>query len=200
MGWRQDKLFCEKYIKIVKILILLFLLAALAVVVQMQYISYLSGLKEQNNEYAATIKAQNIVIDRLEDKEAKYLEELAAINESNKNFEANGKTFIGKVTAYTPFAESTGKSPGHPAFGITRSGWPVGYGVCAVDTHYWPLGTVFYIEGYGFCVAADTGGAIKGYNRFDVYIAIPGNEELSVKVARDWGVRWVKVHVISVPK
>ncbi len=33
-----------------------------------------------------------------------------------------------------------------------------------------PLGTQFDVPGYGRCVAADTGGAIKG-NRIDVWVA-----------------------------
>ena len=31
-----------------------------------------------------------------------------------------------------------------------------------------PLGTKVYVEGYGYAVAADTGGAIKG-NKIDVF-------------------------------
>jgi hypothetical protein len=35
-------------------------------------------------------------------------------------------------------------------------------GLIAVDPRYIPLGTRLYIPGYGFAVAADTGGGVKG--------------------------------------
>lgn len=216
MGWRQDKLFCSKYINIIKYILLAFLISLVG---NLGAYFYITGVLESTSDirakmeaqakeyektimrYEATIKANDELIAKQQQKIEDLETVIASIRAAN---EEKGQkvieTFVGKVTAYTPYAESTGKSPGHPAFGITKSGWKVGQGTCAVDSRYWPMGTVFYIEGYGFCVAADTGGAIKGRNRFDAYIAIPGNEELSVKVARQWGVRNVKVHVLYVPR
>jgi uncharacterized protein YabE (DUF348 family)/3D (Asp-Asp-Asp) domain-containing protein len=77
------------------------------------------------------------------------------------------------ATAYDPGPASTGKSPGHPAYGITASGMRAGYGVVAVDPRVIPLGTRLYIPGYGNAVAGDTGGAIKG-NRIDLGYATYG--------------------------
>lgn len=205
MGWRQDKLFCSKYITIVKYLILVFLFSLIGNLGAYFYITGVlestEDLRQEKARYEASIAADERLIAKQQERIEQLETTVASIKAANENKgQKVRETFVGKVTAYTPFAESTGKSPGHPLFGVTRSGWIVGQGTCAVDTRYWPLGTVFYIEGYGFCVAADTGGAIKGRNRFDAYIAIPGNEELSVKVARQWGVRNVKVHVLYVPR
>jgi 3D (Asp-Asp-Asp) domain-containing protein len=46
--------------------------------------------------------------------------------------------------------------------GRTYSGTEVHKGVCATDPRVIPLGTNFYVEGYGLCRAEDIGGAIKG--------------------------------------
>lgn len=67
------------------------------------------------------------------------------------------------ATAYCPCSKCCGSG----ACGITASGMRAGYGVCAVDKRVIPLGTKLYVEGYGYCIAADTGGAIKG-NRIDL--------------------------------
>ncbi|MGE7271383.1 3D domain-containing protein [Brevibacillus panacihumi] len=75
-----------------------------------------------------------------------------------------------EVTAYTANAESTGKAPGHPAFGITASGARVREGVTAACPPELPFGTRVHIEGVGERVCTDRGGAIKG-RRLDVYIA-----------------------------
>ncbi len=84
---------------------------------------------------------------------------------------AYSKVITANATAYD--ASSCGKSPSHPAYGITATGAKAGYGIVAVDPSVIPLGSKLYIESadgsyvYGSAVAADTGGAIKG-NRIDL--------------------------------
>lgn len=60
-----------------------------------------------------------------------------------------------KVTAtgYTAGAESTGKSPGHPQYGITYSGVKVKrdlYSTVAADPSVFPIGTILFIPNYGY--------------------------------------------------
>ncbi|MBC8100977.1 MAG: G5 domain-containing protein [Cytophagales bacterium] len=64
---------------------------------------------------------------------------------------------------------ATGYGPGENGrWGAqTASGLKPGFGVVAVDPRFIPLGTRLYVDGYGYCVAGDTGGAIKG-NRIDL--------------------------------
>ena len=51
-----------------------------------------------------------------------------------------------KATAYTASFKDTGKHPGDPGFGITRSGIRAKKGVIAVDPKVIPLGTRVYVE------------------------------------------------------
>jgi uncharacterized protein YabE (DUF348 family) len=97
---------------------------------------------------------------------------------------ASGKEFYVSSTAYT--ASCNGCS------GVTATGIDLRVNpnlkVIAVDPSIIPLGTKVYVEGYGYAVAADTGGAIKGY-KIDVFI--PTKAE-----AFRWGNRKVKVKIL----
>ncbi|AWI03224.1 3D domain-containing protein [Clostridium drakei] len=64
-----------------------------------------------------------------------------------------------------------------------------GYSTVAVDPRVIPLGSRLYVEGYGYAIADDTGGAIKG-NRIDLFFPTEGECE-------SWGVRTVTVYVLN---
>ena len=107
-----------------------------------------------------------------------------------KNSEKQGKQLMQKIvgkhilnmhaTAYS--AEDPGNT------GITARGHRLKRGVVSVDPTVIPLGTKLYIEGYGYAVADDTGGAIVG-KRID--LAMDSNRE-----ALRFGRRNVVVHVL----
>ena len=80
--------------------------------------------------------------------------------------------YIEKFRVWATWYNAThgGKTRDHPAYGITYSGIPLDYGICAVDPAVIPLYTRFYVPGYGECLAADTGGLINGY---DVDLGFP---------------------------
>ncbi len=62
------------------------------------------------------------------------------------------------ATGYYPGPEDCGPH----ATGFTAIGVPAGRGIVAVDPNVIPLGTRMFVPGYGWAVAADVGGAIKG--------------------------------------
>src|SRR5207249_12257376 len=71
--------------------------------------------------------------------------------------------------------------------GVTKSGTGVYRGIVAVDPRVIPLGTRMYIPGYGYGIAADTGGDIVG-NHIDLGYAA---DDL-----KDWRTRWVDICIL----
>lgn len=113
---------------------------------------------------------------------------------------SRGKTRYKKAitmiaTAYDLSYKSTGKRPGDKHYGLTASGTKARPGAVAVDPRVIPLGTKLYVESldstsdYGFCVAEDTGGAIKN-NKIDLFF----NTANEVK---SFGRRKVKVYILD---
>jgi len=92
---------------------------------------------------------------------------------------------IMEATAYDPGPKSCGKW----ASGYTATGVKAEKGIVAVDDRVIPMGTHLYIPGYGFGLAADRGGAIKGM-RIDLCFA-------TYKEARAYGRRKVKVYILD---
>jgi 3D (Asp-Asp-Asp) domain-containing protein len=76
------------------------------------------------------------------------------------------------------------------AVGITASGTKARRGTIAADLRHYPYGTVMQVPGYGKGVVEDTGTAMKGPGRIDVYFSTRaralqwGRQSLTVKVKR----------------
>jgi 3D (Asp-Asp-Asp) domain-containing protein len=86
--------------------------------------------------------------------------------------------------------EASGYAPGSGgADNRTATGAKAVRGVIAVDPHVIPLGTHVYVPGYGYAVAADTGGAIHG-NRIDLCFG-------SYAEAIAWGRRSVTIIILD---
>jgi 3D (Asp-Asp-Asp) domain-containing protein len=90
--------------------------------------------------------------------------------------------------------DATGYDPGPLscapyADGRTATGHIAGFGVCAVDPNVIPLGTEVWVEGYGYALACDTGGAIRG-NRIDMCFNTRSE-------ALRWGRRNVLVYILD---
>ncbi len=104
---------------------------------------------------------------------------------SRSNDDTVTKEFIANASAYT--ASCRGCS------GITKTGLNLkknpSLKVIAVDPNVIPLGSKVYVEGYGYAVAGDIGGAIKG-NRIDVFV--PTHSQ-----AIQWGRKNVRVKVLN---
>ncbi|MGE8207428.1 ubiquitin-like domain-containing protein [Heyndrickxia sp. NPDC080065] len=99
--------------------------------------------------------------------------------------EPGGKEYFVTATAYT--ADCNGCS-GRTATGINLRANP-NLKIIAVDPSLIPLGTKVYVEGYGYAVAADTGGAING-KIIDVFFS-------NKSQAYRWGRKQVKIRILN---
>ena len=97
------------------------------------------------------------------------------------------KYFILKVTGYCPCKICCGEW----ANGLTYTGDKAGYGCIAIDPSagILKMGQKVYVEGYGYGVCNDIGGAIKGW---EADVCFDTHEE-----ALKWGVQLVKVYVLK---
>lgn len=91
--------------------------------------------------------------------------------------------FTMESTAYTgDTITATGTVPVRDSEGIST---------IAVDPSIIPLGSLLYVDGYGYAIAADTGGAIQG-NIIDLYLN-------SYDECMNWGRQNVSVYLIAYP-
>ncbi len=148
-----------------------------------------SMLPQLNSTYAINLAEEAIASgnNQILEYEALIAEENSQSNttpETNDNSnESNLSTFTMSATAYT--------GGGLTAMGIKPVRDPNGLSTVSVDPSVIPLGSKVYVEGYGYAIASDTGGAIKG-NKIDLYMN-------TLEDCYSFGRRTVTVNIVAYP-
>ncbi|MFS0784134.1 ubiquitin-like domain-containing protein [Bacillus sp. 1P06AnD] len=142
---------------------------------------------ENGKEVKRTLVAKKVVREKQDKVVAVGTKAAVSASTSSGNTSytgGGGQEMVVNATAYT--AGCNGCS------GLTATGYDLRSNpnakVIAVDPSVIPLGTKVFVEGYGYAIAADTGGAIRG-NKIDVFFS-------SKSKAYQWGKRSVKIRVI----
>jgi 3D (Asp-Asp-Asp) domain-containing protein len=105
---------------------------------------------------------------------------------SSRGVRKSNKSFYMNSTAYTAYCKGCSGKTRWRELDLRAN---PNLKVIAVDPSIIPLGTKVYVEGYGYAIAADTGGAIHGY-KIDIFM--PSRQQ-----ALQWGRRTVKVTIIN---
>lgn len=148
-----------------------------------------SLLPQLNSDYAINLTEEAIASgnNQISEYEASILEENSSSNlaaESvNGSVTNNLGTYTMSATAYT--------GGGLTAMGIKPVRDPNGLSTVSVDSSIIPLGSKVYVEGYGYAIASDTGGAIKG-NKIDLYMN-------TLQDCYSFGRRTVTVTIVAYP-
>lgn len=149
---------------------------------QSDLLTNINELKSKDSNLAKVESDVKASIAAEEARKARELEQKSSgTGQSIKN--VKGKTITVTATAYTASCEGCS--------GVTKTGINLKANpnakVIAVDPSVIPLGSVVYVEGYGYAIAGDVGSAIKG-NRIDVFVS-------SQAKALKWGVKKLKVTI-----
>lgn len=109
----------------------------------------------------------------------------ASVSRGDSTAPANGKEFYVTATAYTPYCNGCS---GFSATGINLRN-DENLKLIAVDPNIIPLGSKVWVEGYGYAIAGDTGGSIKG-NKIDILVQ-------TKQQAYSWGRKKVRIKVLN---
>lgn len=152
-----------------------------------------AGLESANQAREAknTTKVESVKVEKSVESKKVVQKEVKQIKATTKKNDDDYDWMYFELTAYTNHENSTGKSKGHPDYGITASGAMTKEGVTiAADWNVLPEGTKVYIDGVGERVVQDKGGDIKK-KRIDVYFV---SEKEALKFGRK---KHVKVRIID---
>lgn len=154
-----------------------------------KYIDFKENINnvEKLNKELKNTEADEIVAEILNDDnlvENIYDDNTDGTTASSENINPSYiSNFIMESTAYTGGTlTATGTAPVRDEYGIST---------IAVDSSIIPLGSLLYIDGYGYAIAADTGGAVKGYI-VDLYLN-------SYDECINWGRQNVSVYLLAYP-
>lgn len=142
-------------------------------------------LPQLNSNYALALAQEGI---------ASANDQIATIESSN--LEKNVSSVINTSTSGTYLSTlsmiATAYTGGSfTAMGLKPTRDPNGLSTISVDPSVIPLGSKVYVEGYGYAIASDTGGAIKG-NKIDLYMN-------SLQDCYAFGRQTVTVHIVAYP-
>ncbi|WP_369901550.1 ubiquitin-like domain-containing protein [Bacillus manliponensis] len=142
-------------------------------------------VKENGNEVSRTVQKEETLLQPKEQVVSIGTKQAEVATDSGSGSAGVAREFYVEATAYSPYC---GGCQGVSAGGYNYKANP-NMKLIAVDPRVIPLGTKVWVEGYGYAVAGDTGGAIKG-NRIDVLMP-------SEKQAYAWGRKRVKIQVLQ---
>lgn len=139
----------------------------------------------QGIQYQCNLNKLNEKFEQAMDEQTdKYLELVKAEEPIKTNYPKRNVGLF-QLSFYTPHELGRPVEKLHTASG-TR---PKEGRTIAVDKNVIPLGSTVYIEGFGYYIAEDTGGAIKG-NRIDIFL-------MDYNKARQLGRKSAKVWVLG---
>lgn len=144
-------------------------------------------LEEENQRLEMMISQYTLLVHSLNNENEKLKTQI--VESSSSEVVEETKTYLGDFTITYYCTENYPHTCG--GGGTTASGTQVApYQTAAVDTSVIPFGTKLYIEGVGYRIAEDRGGAVKG-NKID--LAVTTHEEaLNLGVDRN-----VKVYIVE---
>lgn len=146
-------------------------------------------INQQNEQLTVLVEQQKAQISQQDAKITdlqKEAEEAKKTAMPSRGQVETQKKFYVEATGYTAYCKGcSGKTKWNE---LDLRAHPE-YKIVAVDPNVIPLGTKVHVEGYGYAVAADTGGAIKG-NKVDLFF--PETQQ-----ALNWGRRTVEVTVYN---